>query len=385
MYSHFGDGILDARKVFDEMSMRDVMSWDAMIAGYAKVGDVWNVMELFESMPERNVISWTSVIAGYAHADRPCKAIEIFRRMQFAGVNPDEVVMLVVLSACSQLGAFEFGIWVHDYIGKNGLCKTLPLNNALIDMYAKSGNMDKALEVFENMKQRCVVTWTTIIRGLAAHGLGREALDMFSRMERARIKPNDITFVAILSACSHVGFVREGQCFFRMMEARFGILPKVEHYGCMVDLLGRSGFLEEAEELVKKMPLKANAAIWGSLLAASRVHGDVVLAEKSLHHLIMLEPHNSGNYILLSNMYASQGRWDESGIVRKVMKDAGVRKVPGASSIEISKRFYEFTSGEKSHPQFEMVDKVLSHIAEERISSSEMSEELLVMLAFDAP
>ncbi|KAK9154499.1 hypothetical protein Sjap_001979 [Stephania japonica] len=364
MYSVCGI-ISDARKLFDGVLTRDVVLWNAMIAGYAKVGEMDSARELFELMPVRNVISWTAVIAGYAQTNEPNEAIVIFRRMQLADVEPDEIAMLAVLSACADLGALELGEWIHDYIEKHGMCKMVPLTNVLIDMYVKSGSIEKALQVFEKMKHRSVITWTTVIAGLALHGHGREALDIFSCMEKARVKPNEVTFIGVLSACSHVGLVEMGSWYFSIMSSRYHISPKIEHFGCMVDLLGRAGLLQEAMELIQTMPFEANEAIWGSLLAASRVHGDVDVGQCALRHLTELEPHNSGNYTLLSNIYAASGMWQEVGEVRKMMRDKRVKKMPGGSSIEVNNRVHEFISGDKSHPHLERIYEVLSEIKEQ--------------------
>lgn len=362
MYSSFH--ISDARKVFDEMSLRTryVAMWNAMVAGYAKLGDIENARVLSGCMPEKDVFSWTALISGHAQMDMPQKAIEIFREMQLQNVEPDEITMLAVLSACANLGALELGEWIHNYMNKFGLRTTVSLDNALIDMYSKSGNIRKALEVFENMQHKCVVTWSTIIAGLASHGLGREALEMFSRMERAGLKPNGITFVAVLSACCHIGLVQIGKSYFCKMRLSYGIEPKIQHYGCMIDLLGRAGYLREAEKLIESMPLKPNAAIWGSLLAASYTHGEPMLGARALRHLIELEPNNSGNYAILSNIYASHGMWKESRIVRKMMRDKGVKKIPGGSFIELNNRVSKFTSGETLHPQFDEICTILCNI-----------------------
>ncbi|KAK9273480.1 hypothetical protein L1049_018290 [Liquidambar formosana] len=361
MYSSCGC-VCDARKLFDGVHSSDVVLWNAMVAGYAKVGDVANARDLFERMPERNVISWTAMLAGYAQMNQPNEAITIFQRMQLEGVEPDEITMLAALSACAHLGALELGEWIRNYIEKHGFSKVVPLRNALIDMYAKSGNIKKALDVFENMKHKSVVTWTTMIAGLALHGLGREALEMFSRMDGAKIKPNEVTFIAILSACSHVGLVEMARWYFNGMGTRYGIEPKIEHYGCMIDLLGRAGYLREAQQLVREMPCEANAAIWGSLLAASRIHGDAELGQHALQHLKHLEPQNSGNYMLLSNIYAAVGMWNEARMVRKVMRDTGVKKMPGGSFIEVNNRVHEFIAGDTSHSHFERIYEVLCKI-----------------------
>lgn len=364
MYSTCGC-VLDARFVFDEISYRDVVLWNVMVAAYVRVGDIDGACVMFDRMPERNVVSWTTMIAGYAQMNRSREAISVFRRMQVEdSIEPDEIALLAVLSACTQLGALDLGEWIHSYIDRKRLHKIVPLMNALIDMYAKSGNIEKAVELFENMNSKSVVTWTTLIAGFALHGLGDEALTMFRRMERENIKPNDVTFLAILSACSHMGLTDLGRWYFERMSSDYHIKPKIEHYGCMVDLLGRAGCLEEAHNLIREMPFEANAAIWGALLAAARSHGDVELGELALRHLIEVEPHNSGNYTLLSNIYAANEKWDEAGKLRKVMKDGAITKVPGGSSIEVDGRVHEFTSRDGAHPCFARIYEALHEINE---------------------
>lgn len=326
-----------------------------------------NARSLFECMPQKDkdVVSWTALISGYTQAQNPNEAIVLFRRMQIQNVQPDEIAILAVLSAGADLGALELGKWIHNYIEKHKLHKIVPLCNSLIDMYAKSGNISKALQMFESMKNKTIITWTTMIAGLALHGLGKEALGIFSCMEKARVKPNEVTFIAVLSACSHVGLVELGRDYFASMESKYGIEPKIEHYGCMVDLLGRAGYLQEAKELVRLMPFEANAAIWGSLLAASTRCGDAELAAEALHHLIKLEPHNSGNYSLLSNTYAALGRWSEARVVRKVMRETGVEKKPGVSFIEVNNRVYEFIAGDKLNVYFVGISDVLHSMNEQ--------------------
>ncbi|XP_024159129.1 pentatricopeptide repeat-containing protein At5g56310 [Rosa chinensis] len=360
MYSSCAS-VSDARRLFDGAAFRDVALWNAMIAGYAKLGDVDTARHLFETMPlnNSNVISWTALIAGYAQVNRPTDAIMVFRRMQLHNVQPDEIAMLAALSACAQLGALHFGEWIHNYILKHGFRELVSLNNALIDTYAKSGNIRKALQVFHSTKYKTVITWTTMIAGLALHGLGTQALDMFAQMERAKIAPNDITFIAILSACSHARLVETGLCYFNIMVSRYRIEPKIVHYGCMVDLLGRAGYLQEAKELVRQMPFEANAAIWGSLLAASNIHGNDELGEHALQHLLMLEPQNSGNYSLLSNIYTALDRWNKSRMLRKVMRDNGVKKMPGRSFIDVNGRVHGFIAGDKSHSEGDRIYEVL--------------------------
>ncbi|KAL6849902.1 hypothetical protein ACP4OV_020529 [Aristida adscensionis] len=352
-----------ARAVFDEMVDRDVVAWNVMISGYVKAGDLARTRELFDVMPERNVVSWTTVIGAYAQMRRPEEAVEVFRRMQMEeGIEPDAVALLSVLSACGDLGAVDLGEWVHRFVVRRGLCREIPLMNAIIDMYVKCGCIERAAEVFEGMEQKSVVTWTTLIAGFALHGLGLQAVEMFRQMERENVAPTDVTFLAILSACSHIGLTDLGRWYFDVMVSQYGIKPRIEHYGCMVDLLGRAGCLTEAQNLVHDMPFKANAAIWGAILAAARTHGDADLGELALLHLIELEPHNSGNYILLSNIYAEQERWDDVSNLRKAMKERGLRNVPGASSIEVDGMVNEFTSRDGSHPCLHKICEVLCDI-----------------------
>ncbi|CAN7006177.1 unnamed protein product [Brassica rapa subsp. trilocularis] len=363
MYCSSG-GLRDARKVFDEMPVRDVTVWNALLAGCGKVGEVDEARRLLEMMPcwVRNVVSWTCVISAYAKKGRASEAIEVFHRMVMEDVEPDEVTLLAALSACADLGSLELGERICSYVDHRGMKRGVSLNNALIDMYAKSGNIAKALEVFERVSERNVVTWTTIITGLATHGLGGEALTMFNRMVKAGVQPNSVTFIAVLSACSHVGLVDLGKRLFTSMRLEYGIEPNIEHFGCLIDLLGRAGKLKEAEEVSKTMPFEANAAIWGSLLAASNVHHDVELGERALNQLIKLEPSNSGNYMLLANLYADLGKWEESRMMRKIMKGIGVKKMAGESSIVVENRVYRFISGDFSHPHAVKIHELLQEI-----------------------
>lgn len=382
MYSSCGC-VSDARKLFDFVPYRDVALWNSMVAGYVKVAKLNSARKLFDEMPQRNVITWTALIAGYAQNNRPDEAIALFRKMQLQEVEPDEIAMLAVLSACADLGALELGEWIHNYIEKHGLCRIVPLYNALIDMYSKSGNIRRALEIFENMKQKSVITWSTMIAALALHGRGGEAIDIFLRMEKARVRPNEITFIAILSACSHVGMVDMGRYYFDRMQSTYKIKPQIEHYGCMIDLLARAGHLQEAQKVLKDMPFEANAAIWGSLLAASNIHRDAELAEQALRHLAELEPENSGNYTLLSNTYAALGRWNESGMVRKVMRNAGVKKAPGGSFIEINNKVYEFLAGDKSDSQLHEIFHVLCKTIVQLKMAGLLQDEWSKFLDFD--
>lgn len=353
----------DARRVFEEMSSSGFLPlWNAMVAGFVTAGEADFAAELFERMPVRDVISWTTLIAGFSQLKRPKEAIEIFRRMQLEGPNPDEIAMSALLSACAELGTLELGERACGYIIKYGLRWTTPINNALIDMYAKSGKIDEAVQVFEGMKRKSVISWTTMIAGLAVNGMGREALEMFNRMERSQVPPNEVTFLAVLSGCCHSRLVESGFQIFKMMRSKYSIEPKIGHFGCMIDLLGRGGLLQGAVEMLENMPFEANAAIWGSLLAAARTHGDIDLARRTLERLVVLEPENSGNFALLSNLYAGVGRWDDSGMVRKALRDIETKKKPGWSSIELDGEVHEFMAEDGSHGLSGILYEVQSQI-----------------------
>ncbi|KAL6011325.1 Pentatricopeptide repeat-containing protein [Asimina triloba] len=383
----------EARKLFDEMPERDMVSWNTVLDGYAKVGEMDVAFEIFERMPERNVVSWSTMIFGYRKADdmemarilfdkMPVKtlvpwtimisgyvekgmnkeAYNLYDQMEKAQLKPDEAAIISFLSACAESCFLGLGRRIHAHIGQTKLRHTTQVCNALLDMYAKCGNLVEALSVFDSMVKRDVVSWNSILQGLAMHGQGDKALELFSRMEKDGITPDGVTFVGVLCACTHMGLVDEGQHYFSSMERDFGVIPQVEHYGCMVDLLGRGGRLNEAFELICNMPIKPNAIILGTLLGACRMHNNVTLAEKVVNRLIELEPSNAGNYAILSNIYAAARRWDGVSKVRLQMKDNCVQKPAGSSSIEVDDVVYEFTVGDRSHPQSSRIYKMLGRL-----------------------
>lgn len=244
-----------------------------MIKGYVKAGKMDIALTLFRKMAEKNAISWTTMISGYVQADMNKEALQLFHEMQNSDVEPDNVSLANALSACAQLGALEQGKWIHSYLNKTRIRMDSVLGCVLIDMYAKCGEMEEALEVFKNIKKKSVQAWTALISGYAYHGHGREAISKFMEMQKMGIKPNVITFTAVLTACSYTGLVEEGKLIFYSMERDYNLKPTIEHYGCIVDLLGRAGLLDEAKRFIQEMPLKPNAVIWGALLKA-RVRRD---------------------------------------------------------------------------------------------------------------
>ncbi|KAJ0988284.1 hypothetical protein J5N97_006640 [Dioscorea zingiberensis] len=307
---------------------------NTLIHMYGMLGDMSNARWMFEEMPGVDVdtVSWNSLIDGYVHCGEYREALRMFLRMQRSGFGPDEATVVVTLSACSELGALDFGRWVHSRLSSDMLRDFISVSNSLIDMYAKCGAIDRARDVFEGMKERRnVVSWNSMILGLAMHGYADQALTLFNRMRDA--SPDGITFLGVLCACAHGGLVDEGRRHMESMTRDYGIKPTVRHYGCVVDLLGRAGLVREAYELIKGMPVEGNAVVWRTLLAACRVHGDLQLGERVQTHLQELEEHSS-DYVLLSHMYAGRGRWNEVFRLREAMQGRGVQKPePGNSLI----------------------------------------------------
>ncbi|XP_010271346.1 PREDICTED: pentatricopeptide repeat-containing protein At5g19020, mitochondrial-like [Nelumbo nucifera] len=313
----------------------NVSSWNALIAGFVRNNMVDSARKLFNEMPERDVFSWSSMIAGYAQNKQSDMALELFHEMLISGVQPNEITMVSVLSAIATSGTLEQAGWADDYINNS----FIPLNDnliaALIDMYAKCGSNERALEIFSQIQHKVstISPWNAIICGTAMHGHGEMSLKLFSDLLRTGIKPNSITFIGVLSACCHAGLVDAGKWCFECMKKVYDIDPDIKHYGCMVDLLGRAGCLEEAKQLVESMPMKADVVIWGTLLAAARTHGNVEIGERAAEMLAKLEPDHGAGRVMLSNIYADVGRWDDVFLVRRSVQSERMKKLPGCSSV----------------------------------------------------
>lgn len=369
------DALRDARKVFDVMRDRDLISWNGLLSGYARLGQMRKARELFEEMPDKTIVSWTAMISGYTGIGCYYEALEIFREMQVLGIEADEVSVISVLPACAQLGALEIGKWIHIYSDRNGLLRSTVVCNALIEMYAKCGCIDAALRLFNRMLKRDVISWSTMIGGLANHGKAHEAIKLFRDMQRAKIEPNGITFLGLLSACVHAGFWNGGLKFFDSMRADYHLEPEVEHYGCLVDLLGRSGHLDQALEIIMKMPMKPDSKIWGSLLNSCRIHCNLEIANIAMEHLLEIEPDDIGNYVLLSNIYADVGMWEVVLKIRKLIRSKSMKKTPGCSLIEVNNVVEEFVSGDDTKPYvkdlFLMLELLVSH---QNLSTEDIAE-----------
>lgn len=341
----------------------NVVLWNIMIDGHVRVGDLRSAKKLFDEMPQRSVVSWNAMISGYAQNGHFMEAVNMFQEMQIANIAPNYVTLVSVLPAISRIGALELGKWIHLYAGKNEIEIDDVLGSALVDMYSKCGSIEEALQVFERLPKRNAITWSAIIGGFAMHGRAQDAINYFYLMEKAGVTPNDVAYIGILSACSHAGFVEEGRSFFNHMVKVVGLEPRIEHYGCMVDLLGRAGRLEEAEELIKNMPIEPDDVMWKALLGACKMHKNVEIGERVAETLMELAPHDSGSYVAMSNMYASLGNWEAVAGVRLKMKGMDIRKDPGCSWMEIHGTSHEFLVEDDSHPRAKEIQAMLEEIS----------------------
>ncbi|XP_039028145.1 pentatricopeptide repeat-containing protein At2g22410, mitochondrial-like [Hibiscus syriacus] len=344
MYSRNGE-IIVAELVFDCMYVKDVASWNSLLNGFILCNDLEASRRVFDKMPKRNEVSWSALISGYVKVKEPLVGTKLFKEMRSQGkVNPTIVTVVAVLAGCANNGALYFGGSVHGYVKKVNLDakKNVVLSNALMDMYSKCGYLGVAGTIFNEMCLRDVFSWTIMITGCAFHGKGKQALQLFSDMKESNVAPNEVTFLSLVSACNHEGLFVEGQELFRDMVRCYGFKPMIEHYGCVVDLLGRAGLLEEAKMLIDEMPMLPDAVIWRSLICACLTHGELDLAEAAGEKLMKLEPEDDGAYALLSHVYLRSNRHEDALRIRKLMRNKRIRKIPGCSWIEVNGSVHQF-------------------------------------------
>ncbi|XAR48014.1 hypothetical protein NMG60_11030695 [Bertholletia excelsa] len=431
-YLKFGS-IDDAHRLFDKMPERDIVIWNAMISGFAQIGQFGKVFEIhrkmveegiglnrftvtgilstialigdinngsalhglvvklghdsgtavlnalidmygkcrcpkdafkiFDMMSEKDIFSWNSIICVHEQCGDHDNTLRFFDRMLRSGVKPDLVTVTTVLPACAHLAALMHGREIHSYLITNGLEKDgddrviddVYLKNGIIDMYTKCGSMREARLVFDRMSYRDTASWNIMIMGYGMHGFGGEALGLFARMCEAQLKPDEVTFVGVLSACNHSGLLSQGREFLVQMHSQYEVVPTVEHYTCVIDMLGRAGQLEEAYELVSTMPTETNPVVWRAFLAACRLHGNAALAEIAAKKAFELEPEHCGSYVLMSNVYGAVGKYVEVLGVRHTMRQQNVRKSPGCSWIELSDGVHVFVNADRVHSQVDLI------------------------------
>ncbi|WZZ26610.1 hypothetical protein YC2023_010011 [Brassica napus] len=361
-----GAGCMDiAREFYMKMSVRSLFVSTAMVSGFAKARRLDDARDIFDRMEKKDLVCWTTMISAYAESDHPEEALRVFDEMRRYGTEPDEIAMGSVVSACASLGVLEKAKWVHEYTHRNGFESSLTVNNALINMYAKCGSLDAARGVFEEMPTKNVVSWSSMINAFSMHGEANDALALFARMKQENVEPNDVTFVGVLYGCSHSGLVEEGNKILASMTDEYNITPKLEHYGCMVDLFGRANRLPEALEVIESMPMAPNVFIWGSLMSACRVHGELELGEFAAKRVLELEPDHDGALVLMSNIYAREERWDDVRKVRRGMEEKNVFKEKGVSRIDLNGESHEFLIGDKRHKQSDEISAKLKEVVSE--------------------
>ncbi|XP_057869035.2 pentatricopeptide repeat-containing protein At4g21065 isoform X1 [Cryptomeria japonica] len=361
------------QKIIESGFSQDVVVVTALVDMYSKCGSIKKANKMFDKMPQRNIVSWNTMVVGYVQNGLVNKAVEVYKQMQLASVMPDEATFASILPACAKIGALEQGMEFHQRIIKNGILSNL-VTNALIYMYAKCGNIFKARELFDNMSQSDVVSWNAMIEGYAMNGYIKDALKLFELMKHSGTKPDRVSFLCVLFACSHAGIVHHGCEYFNCMSDSYSTMPTVDHYVCMVDLLARAGYLDETLNFIIKMPIKTDVVVWMCLLGACRSQKNTSLGEFVATRLFELDPQNVAPYVLLSNIYAETGRWGDAQKLRKIMKDKGMKKVPGCSWIEVHRLVHAFCVGDRSHPQSEEIYAELEKLSWEMKAGGYLSD-----------
>ncbi|XP_044477838.1 pentatricopeptide repeat-containing protein At3g16610 [Mangifera indica] len=345
----------------------DIMVGNTLLSMYAKCGIIDEAVRFFDGMDKKDTVSYSAIISGCSQNGYAQEALCIFHQMQLSGNEPDIATMVGVLPTCSQLAALQHGACGHGYSVVHGFVVDTSVCNALIDMYSKCGKIEIARKVFDGTDKRDIVSWNAMIVGYGIHGLGTEALLLFNKMQAVGLKPDDVTFICLLSACSHSGLVTEGKQLFNSMIQGFKIVPRIDHYICMVDLLGRAGILNEACKFIENMPFEPDVCVWGALLAACRVHKNIELGEEVSKKIQSLGSEGSGNFVLLSNMYSAVGRWHDAARVRITQREQGIKKSPGCSWVEINGVVHAFVGGDRSHPQSTQINEKLDELLPEMI------------------
>ncbi|KAL4632189.1 hypothetical protein ACB092_04G034100 [Castanea dentata] len=352
----------EAREIFNKMLIRDLISWNAILSAYVNLGRIVEAKSFFKEMPERNLLTWTVMISGLAQNGFGEEGLKLFNQMRIEGFEPCDYAFAGAITSCAMLGALEHGRQLHAQLVKLGHDSSLSAGNALITMYARCGIVEAANCVFLTMPCLDSVSWNAMIAALGQHGHGLQAIELFEQMLKEDIVPDRITFLTILSACSHAGLVKEGHRYFNSMRGCYNITPGEDHYARLIDLLVRAGKFSEANDVIKSMPFEPGAPIWEALLAGCRIHGNMDLGIQAAERLFELMPQHDGTYVLLSNMYATAGRQNDVAKVRKLMRDRGIKKEPGCSWIEVESKVHVFLVDDTVHPEVQAVYNYLEQL-----------------------
>ncbi|GAB2232295.1 hypothetical protein Droror1_Dr00011327 [Drosera rotundifolia] len=361
LYGKFGK-VHDAQYIFNEMRVRDMVSWNTILSSYVNSGAVNEAKEFFTQMPTKNLLTWTVMISALAQNGLAEESLKLLNQMREGGFRPCDYAFASAVIACASLGAFDHGRQLHGQLIKLGYEVSLSAGNALITMYGRCGIMRDAYSIFFAMPFVDSVSWNAMIAALGQHGHGDQALEFFEQMLEEEFIPDRITFLTVLSACSHAGLVEQGQCYFDSMYASYGITPGEDHYARMADLLCRAGKFQEAKNLIEKMPFEAGTPVCEAFLAGCKTQGNLELGVYAAEKLFNTIPEHDGTYILLSNMYANAGHWNDVARVRKLMRDRGVRKEPACSWVEVESKVHVFLVDDMMHPEVQEVYDYLEEL-----------------------
>ncbi|KAF3519873.1 hypothetical protein DY000_02060985 [Brassica cretica] len=343
--------------------LEEVKVVNALINWYGKAGDLSSSCKLFEDLSVKNVVSWNTMIVVYLQNGLAEEGLGCFNVSRAVGNKADHAAFLAVLRVCEAIGAVKVAQGIHGMILCCGFNANMCITTALLDLYAKLGRLEDSSKVFLEIISPDSMAWTAMLAAYATHGYGRDAIRHFELMvDHYGISPDHVTFTHLLSACSHSGLVDEGKHYFETMLERYRVEPRLDHYSCMVDLMGRSGFLQEAYGLIKEMPMEPSSGVWGALLGACRVYGDTKLGKEAAERLFELEPCDGRNYIMLANIYSASGQWKDASRVRNLMKLKGLVRASGCSYIEHGNKIHKFVVGDWSHPESEKIQKKLKEI-----------------------
>ncbi|KAA8530214.1 hypothetical protein F0562_004923 [Nyssa sinensis] len=359
----------DGRLLFDSIWEKNVVCWNSMVSGYSLNGLIEEARELFDQIPKKNNVSWNTMVAGYLENEQFDKVFEVFNEMLLSGETPNKSTFSSVLCACASLASLEKGKNLHGKVIKLGIQYDIFVGTALTDMYAKSGDIESSKWIFNRMPKKNEITWTAMIQGLAENGFAEETLTLFDEMRRtSSVAPNELILSAVLFACSHCGLIDKGLWYFNSMEKVYGISPNERNYSCVVDMLSRSGRLSEAEEFIKSMPFQPDASAWAALLSGCNTYADERIAERTAKTLCKLAEKKSGGYVLLSNIYASAGRWIDVLNTRKLMKEKGLKKSSGCSWVEVRNQVHLFNSQDGTHSQSAEMYEILELLKSEMLA-----------------
>ncbi|KAM5576392.1 pentatricopeptide repeat-containing protein [Rosa sericea] len=341
----------------------DEVVWSALSDMYGKCGSIEEARCVFDKMVNRDVVTWTAMIGRYFEDGKKDEGLALFSELMKSGIRPNEFTFAGVLNACADHATENLGKQVHGYMTRIGYDPFSFAASALVHVYSKCGNTANANKVLKGMPSPDLVSWTSLIVGYAQNGQAEEALQLFESLLKSGTRPDHVTFVGVLSACTHAGLVDRGLEYFHSIKAKHGLKHTADHYACIVDLLARAGRFEEAENIISEMPMKPSKFLWASLIGGCRIHGNVKLAKRAAEALFEIEPENPATYVTLANIYATAGMWSEVTKVRKEMDESGIIKKPGLSWIEIKREMHVFLVGDQSHPRYNEIDHFLSEIS----------------------